>query len=262
MQSDRIEDSPLRIQPSVRTRLHFVWSVVWIGILTAVFAIGYLLTRIARRTKGDFNWWARHWSRSMMRMMGIRVSVTGIHYLEPDTPYVFIANHQNGLDIPVVADCLPFVFGFVAKAELERVPFLGPALRHSPSVFVDRSDGRRTLDSMRSAGREIRSGSSVLVFPEGARSYDGHLGPFQKGAFLLAVEAGVPMVPITIVDGPAVFDESRRVSRPGTIHVVVGEPIPLDGLTRKDIPALMERAERVIEGPLPAEWRNQGRGLP
>jgi len=247
---------------SAWTRLHFAWSVLWIVLLTVVFAVGYLVTRLGRRTTGHFTWWARHWGRSMMRMMGIRVRATGTEGLDPTAPYVFVANHQNGLDIPVVADCLPVAFGFVAKAELERVPFLGAALRYSPSVFVDRTDGRRTLESMRSAGQEIRSGSSVLVFPEGARSYDGRMGPFQKGAFLLAVEAGVPLVPVTIVNGPEVFNEKRRVSRPGVIRVVIGEPIPLTGRTRRDIPDLMDRVARAIGAPLPETWRNPTPGLP
>ena len=262
MHRARHPESSLHVPVTSWTRLHFAWSVLWIAILTAVFTIGYLGTRIVRRSTEHFAWWARHWGRSMMRMMGIRVSATGLQHLEHGTPYVFVANHQNGLDIPVVADCLPVAFGFVAKAELERVPFLGAALRYSPSVFVDRTDGRRTLESMQSAGREIRSGSSVLVFPEGARSYDGRLGPFQKGAFLLAVEAGVPVVPITIVDGPAVFDESRRVSRPGVIRVVIGKPIPLAGLSRRNIPDLMDQVFRVIAEPLPEAWRNPQTGLP
>lgn len=256
------DESGLQVPITPWTRLHFAWSVAWVAILTALFAVGYLVTRLARPTAAHFAWWSRHWGRSMMRMMGIRVETSGLHHIEPGTPYVFVANHQNGLDIPVVADCLPVPFGFVAKAELERVPFLGAALRYSPSVFVDRTDGRRTLESMRSAGEEIRSGSSVLVFPEGARSYDGRMGPFQKGAFLLAVEAGVPMVPLTIVDGPGVFNEKRRVSRPGVIHVVVGEAIALEGVSRRDIPSLMERTARAIAEPLPEDWRNPRTGLP
>jgi len=191
----------------------------------------------------------------MMRMMGIRVRAEGLAHLDGTAPCVLVANHQNGLDIPVVADCLPVPFGFVAKAELERVPFLGAALRYSPSVFVTRSDPRRSLESMRRAAARIRAGSSVLVFPEGARSYDGQMSAFQKGAFQLAVESGVPIVPVTILDGPAVFNEKRRVSRPGVIHVVVHAPIPLEGLTRRDVPELMERVYAIVTAPLPPAWR-------
>jgi 1-acyl-sn-glycerol-3-phosphate acyltransferase len=160
------------------------------------------------------------------------------------------------MDIPIVAAVLPIVFGFVAKAELETAPFLGRALRHSPSVFVTKSDPRRSLESIRRAGEQIRAGSSVLVFPEGQRSYTGHLGPFMKGAFLLAVESGVPIVPVTLVDAAAVFDETRWVSRPGTVHCVIGNPIPLENTTRRDIPALMVQAREAIASELPEAWRN------
>jgi 1-acyl-sn-glycerol-3-phosphate acyltransferase len=171
-------------------------------------------------------------------------------------PCVLLANHQNGMDIPAVAAVLPIDFGFVAKAGLENSPLLGPALRNSPSVFVDRRDPRRSLESLKRAAGQVRDGNSVLVFPEGKRSYSGHLGTFMKGAFVLAVEAGVPLVPISIVDSAARYDESRWASRPGVIHLVVGKPIPLSGMTRKDIPDLMRQAREAIAAELPEEWRN------
>lgn len=247
---------PPELRASFWTRLHFAWSVVWIGICTVVCAIGYLVNHLFHRSPHVFSWWAAAWGRSMFLFTGIRVVVEGVDQIARDTPVVFLANHQNGLDIPVVAAVLPVSFGFVAKAELENVPFLGWVLSNSPSVFVDRADPRRSLESIQRAGAQIRDGSSVLIFPEGQRSYDGRLGPFMKGAFLLAVESGVPLVPVTIVDGVSVFNEQRRMSRPGVVRVVVGEPIPLRGVTRRDIPRLMDRSREAIGKHLPESWRN------
>jgi 1-acyl-sn-glycerol-3-phosphate acyltransferase len=103
---------------------------------------------------------------------------------------------------------------------------------------------------MRRAGENIRNGTSVIIFPEGARSYRREMGPFQKGAFLLALEAGVPIVPVTIIDAYEVINEERRMARPGEVHIVIGSPIPLEGKTRRDLPELMETVRRAIEQPL------------
>jgi 1-acyl-sn-glycerol-3-phosphate acyltransferase len=253
---DRIISPPPPLRKTAWTRLHYLWSAVWILLVTIFSTLGYLVSQLVRPTPEVFSWWAAVWGRGMFFFMGIRLRLVDRRSIKSNGPCVLLANHQNGLDIPIVAAVLPMAFGFVAKAELESAPFLGPALKRSPSVFVDKSHPRRSLESIRRAGEQIRSGSSVLVFPEGQRSYSGHLGRFMKGAFLLALESGVPLVPVTLVDAAAVFDESRWVSRPGTVHVVIGDPIPLENVTRKDIPRLMDMAREAIACELPEIWRN------
>lgn len=245
-----------------RTRVFFGWSLFWITISTVLCSVGYLASRVFDRSTRNFAWWTAAWARMMFFFMGVRVVCEGGDRIDPSGPVVLAANHQNGLDIPLVSLALPIAFGFVAKAELARVPFLGAAIRFSPSVFVDPTEPRRTLESMRRAGAEIRSGSSVLVFPEGARSYDGKLAEFRRGAFQLALEAGVPIVPVTIVDAVCVFDERAKVARPGTIRVVVHEPVSLDGMTRRQLPEIMDRVRTAMAGPLPAAWRNPSEDLP
>lgn len=183
----------------------------------------------------------------MFAGMGIRVTSDVRGTLDTNQAYVFVCNHQVAIDIPVVSLAIPCPFGWVAKAELARMPFLGPAVRASPSVFIDRSHPKKSVESMRLAGQRIRDGLSVIIFPEGARSHGPELAAFKRGAFQLAVEAGVPVVPVTILNAWQVFNENTRQARPGRVNVVVGEPIPLDDSGRKQVDALAAMVRAVME---------------
>ncbi|MBO6575348.1 MAG: 1-acyl-sn-glycerol-3-phosphate acyltransferase [Rhodothermales bacterium] len=251
-----VEPKARPLKASIWTRLHYLWSSFWAVLATVLCATGYLISQLLRPTTNVFSWWASTWGRLMFFFSGVRLVLEDRNGSLGQGPCVIMANHQNGLDIPAVAAALPVAFGFVAKAELERMPFLGHALKHSPSVFVDQSDPRRSLASIKTAGEHIRGGSSVLIFPEGQRSYTGHLHAFRKGGFVLAVEAGVPIVPVTIVDAASVFDESRWLSRPGTVRIVAHPAMSLADRTRRDIPELMRLARESIARDLPPEWRN------
>src|SRR5690606_18143040 len=227
------EDTP---PPSVGSRLHFVWFAIVATLWTVPMAIIQLVSHRFAPTAQNFKRNARWWAHTILTLSGIRVHVTDRARLDPARPYVFVSNHQNLLDILALSAALPYPFGFVAKQELARVPFLGFAIRNSASVFIDRSDPRRAIESLKQAGERIRGGNSVLLSVEGTRSHGPTLQPFKKGAFAVAVEAGVDMVPVIIQDGFRCMDERRRLMRAGTIHVVVGEPIGLQGKTRRDIP--------------------------
>ncbi|GMQ81444.1 MAG: lysophospholipid acyltransferase family protein [Rhodothermia bacterium] len=216
--------------------------------MTVVSASGYLLSRFVVRHARIFRWWSIFWARSMFWGTGIRIEQRQRAHLDCDASYVFASNHQILLDIPLTALTISCPFGFVAKSDLVRIPFLGPALRNSPSVFVDPSNPRKSYESIKTAGEHIRSGTSVIIFPEGARTYQKELIPFQRGAFLLALEAGVPIVPVTILDAYRLFNEKTRLARPGIVRVVIGKPIPLAGLSRSDLPELMDRVKDEIEG--------------
>ena len=243
----RMKTEPVPRPATLGARLRFVWFILWGVLMTIVFAGIQITTHLFRPTGQNFRRWASAWGRSLLMSIGVKVQLESATPLDPNQPYVFVSNHQNMLDIPALAIALKHGFGFVAKAELAKVPFLGWAIRSSPSVFIDRSEPRRSLESIKLAGRRIREGNSVLLFPEGGRTYSPELDTFKKGAFVLAVEAGVPLVPLTILDGYRVCDERRAVAWPGTIHLVAGEPIPMEGLRRRDIPGLMADVHAQME---------------
>jgi 1-acyl-sn-glycerol-3-phosphate acyltransferase len=237
-------------RPTLGGRLHYAWFCVVALLGTIPMSIIQLVTHTFDPTARNFKRNATVWGRVILRGAGIRVRAVTRVPLDPARPYVFVSNHQNLLDILALGDALPYPFGFVAKQELRRVPFLGFAIGHSASVFIDRSDPRRSIQSLQEAGERIRAGNSVLVFAEGTRSYAAALQPLKKGAFNVAIEAGVPLVPVTILDAYRLMNEKEKAVRSGTIHLVVGAPIAMEGRHRRDIPEVMDLVQAQMEAEL------------
>jgi len=240
---------PAPPRPTLASRLLCFWFWLVTFVAMAVMTTIQVITHQFRPTTANFKRNISRWGRIIFRAVGIRLQVIQRAPLDPNQPYVFVSNHQNSLDIMALAAGLPVPFGFVAKAELLKVPFLGPGIR-TTAVFIDRSDARRAARSLQEAGARIRAGTSVLIFPEGSRSYSRNLGEFKKGAFLVAVEAGVPLVPVTILDAWHLMDEKRAALRPGTLRMVIGEPISMEGRGRKDMPVLMAEVEQRLRAEL------------
>ena len=161
-------------------RLHFVWFCVVAIIATLPAALTQVISHTFVPTDRNFKRWAGLWGRSILTGSGIRVDVDVQTKLDPDQSYVFISNHQNLIDILALAGYLPHSFGFVAKKELAKVPFLGLAIRQSASIFLDRSEPRKAVQSLQRAGEQIRRGMSVLLFAEGTRSDSWRRKSWQK----------------------------------------------------------------------------------
>ncbi|NND71656.1 MAG: 1-acyl-sn-glycerol-3-phosphate acyltransferase [Rhodothermales bacterium] len=228
-------------------RLHYFWCVLWAAIITVVCSVFFLVTRLFWRSPESFRFWGKIWAGVICLGAGFRVTTSGMKDLETDRSYVFVANHQNSLDIPIMLLAVPVAFGFVAKASVERMPFIGRAVASSPSVFVDTQNPRRSLESIRIAADQIAKGASVLVFPEGQRSWSGQVGKFKRSAFTLATEAGVEIVPLALLNAHMIFDERRYLSRPGTIHVSALEalePVPDERASIDELSA--EARSRII----------------
>lgn len=237
---------------TTRTRLHFARSMALGCAITPPLAAGLLAHNLRAPTAATFKTWMNRWARTALSGMGVRLDVDQRAPLPHDEPVVLVANHQNMLDILVCSAAVEHPHGFAAKAELRRTPIVGAVVARSACLFVDRSTARRAAQSVAEAAALIRGGNSVLIYPEGERTYGPTLRPFLRGAFLLAVEAGVPLVPVTQLNNFAVLDERWRVSRPGRVRVVLGEPIPTADRSRSDIPALMAEVRAQMEAELAA----------
>ncbi len=188
---------------------------------------------------------AQFWSRWGLRWAGIRLEVDGLEKVPGDGPLIFMGNHQGNFDILALSLAIPRRFSWVAKKELFQIPVFGGAMRRAGYIPLDRSDGRRALKSMNDAAARIRSGSSVMVFPEGTRSKDGNLLPFKRGGFLLAAKAQVPIVPFTINGSTKINPCTAIALYPGTLRVSFGEPVTVNAQD-KDQSQLMEQVRSAI----------------
>ncbi len=203
--------------------------------LTFVLAFSAIIFTFVDQGGSMYHWHARLWARLGLWLAGVKVEVTGDENVPTDTPVIFMSNHQGNFDILALLLVVPRKFAWIAKEELFRIPVFGHSMARAGYIPLDRSDGRRALRSMDAAAAKIRSGASVVIFPEGTRTTDGALLPFKRGGFLVAARAGVPIVPVTI-DGSLQINPPRRIElHPGTIRVRFGEPIAIaDGVRVKD----------------------------
>jgi len=185
------------------------------------------------------------WSRLLLRLFRVQVGVSGLAHV-PAGPAVYAANHASALDILVLFGHLPVDFRIVYKRSLSLVPLLGWSIWLGGHLPIDRSHPFRARRSLEEAARRIRAGTSVVVFPEGTRSPDGTVRRFKRGSFSLAIEAGAPVVPVSLIGVKAVVPRGLSSVRAGRVRVVLHSPVPVEGRTAEDAEALAEEVRTVV----------------
>src|ERR1700729_4442939 len=189
-----------------------------------------------------------------VRLTGVRVQTVGLDKLDPARTYIFMSNHVSNVDPPVTIPLIPKRTSVMVKKELFNYPILGRAMRMGSLVPVDRGNRDAGIESVRAAKQVVQQGLNMTIFVEGRRSFDGKLLPFKKGPFYLAMECGVPVVPITITGTYGVMPKGRFAIKPGMVTVKFHPPIePKDFGTRE---ALMEKVRAVIDSGLPKEFQS------
>jgi 1-acyl-sn-glycerol-3-phosphate acyltransferase len=195
-----------------------------ISVYTVVLGAASIVSSVFDRRGHFAHRCARAWSWLILKTTGVRVRVEGLERITPGTTYVFVSNHQSIYDIPVIFASLPYQLRIIAKASLARFPVLGWHLRRGGHLFVDRKnpDENRILDRWRAL---VKDGLSLIIFAEGTRSFDGRVGRFKAGSFLLALEAGLPIVPLAVVGTRHVMQKGRLRTEPGDVQLIVHAPI-------------------------------------
>jgi len=196
---------------------------------------------------------ARFWSWLMLKTYRVRSHAVFDHGFNSAGSYVYVANHQSQFDIPALVVAMPTEFRMVAKRELLYIPIFGWALWLAGFIFIDRADREKAIRSLERAPRTLHRGISIVVFAEGTRSLDGRLLPFKKGGFVMALRAGVPIVPVSIRGGRDVLPKGSLRVRPGTIEVVFGAPIQTSTYTLDTKEALIAMVrDRIAAGLRPS----------
>lgn len=223
--------------------LQAAFLVFWLAFCISTSALAALLTlngevplMMARRM-----WAPMHW-----RITGSPLLVEPLPDIDWSKPHLFLVNHQSNLDVPVAFAVIPVNIRIIAKHVLKWVPFLGWYMVMTGMIFINRSNSRESIRGMQLAGERIRAGSNILIFPEGTRSKDGRILPFKKGPFVLALEAGVPIVPLAIEGTRGILPPGSPWPRRHPIRVKMGQPISTSGLEGSQRDALMHKVRDAL----------------
>ncbi len=188
------------------------------------------------------------------RLVGVRIETVGREQLDPQQTYIFMANHVSNIDPPVFVPLIGRRVFILVKKELFRIPVLGYAMRKAQFIAVDRQNRDAAVESVKKAIEVLRSGLSMMAFPEGTRSRDGKLLPFKKGPFHLAMDSGNPVVPVTIVGAHEVWPKGHFRITPGKIMIVFHPPMDPQAFASRD--ELMQAVRAKIESALPEQYRS------
>src|SRR5215203_5010423 len=232
-------------------RLYYWWSLFCAGALLALLGPPILL----------FSWlvnrhylvypWARFGAGSWLRLSGVRVKVRGLEHLDPKQTYVFVSNHRSYLDTATLFLYTGRRIGLLAKKELLKVPVLGVGMGFVNVMAIDRTNRERAIRTTDAAAQRIKSGVSFAVFVEGTRAKPGELLPFKKGAFYMARQAGVPVVPVAIKNSDVMMGKGTGQARSGTLEMVFLPPVEtVTRTTDEDIDRLVADVRHSIAGQL------------
>ena len=222
----------------------FISPLQFLRGLLALLTIPPLTAAVCLGAMADMRWF-RHskikaqrfpiiWGRLLCRIANISVRVEGGSQLDPAKPYIFVGNHCSMADIMAFQGYIGHDFRWIAKKELFAIPIFGAGMRAVDFIPIDRSHGREAMKSLLEAAERIAKGSSVILFPEGTRSPDGHLQPFKTGAVMLALKAGVEVVPIGFNGTHQVLPKGRLLSRGGEVVLRIGVPMSISNFKAKD----------------------------
>ena len=222
-----------------------IFAAFWTAFSISMALIVRLLTGSARPGLRMARWL---WAPPIVRVLGLRVEIAGLEHLDPERSCFIAINHQSILDALVLFFSIPVELAFVVRSDLMGVPFFGWYVRAMGMTILDRDHQLRGLAAMRRTTTRLADGRSVILFPEGTRSRDGRVGAFKPGAFVPAIEAGVPVVPAAM-DGPGrLLPAGTLKARPGTVRIVLGEAIETEGLEVGDRRDLSRQVrDRVLE---------------
>lgn len=244
--------------------LRFIYCVYTLFIFLPIFIIASLLTAIITIvgcTLGNGHFWGYYpgkwWSRLTCYLLFLPVKVKGRENIQPGQSYIFVSNHQGAFDIFLIYGFLGRNFKWMMKKGLRKIPFVGKACASAHHIFVDKSGASKIKQTYENARNILREGMSVVIFPEGARSFTGHMGTFRRGAFMLADELILPVCPLTINGSFDVMPRTRdgKFPRWHRLTLTIHKPISIKGKGAEFEKELMDEAYKVVMSGLDSKYK-------
>jgi 1-acyl-sn-glycerol-3-phosphate acyltransferase len=226
--------------------LQLAFTLVWTSVLICLAFLVLLLC--GGRKRWPLRMASRVWAPGLLTGAGVQLELQGFDAIDFSKPHIIVANHQSIIDICVLFRAMPVPLRFVLKQELARVPFVGAYARAMGMVFIERQSARNASRKLHEAAALFQVGHSLCAFPEGTRSRDGRVGSFKGGVFKLAIETGIPIIPVLIEGSGQVLPAAGFSVRPGRIRLCAGTPIPTDGLDASARQDLARRSRDAIVG--------------
>lgn len=226
----------------LRSVLLLVLGTAW----TAYMAANTVIFSYLSPNENQSHMVARLWAKILLHMTSVKVQVVGSENITAGQSHVFMVNHQSVFDIFVLLAYVPVQFRWIVKKELFKVPVFGQAMRKAGYIEIDRQNHERALMSLDVAAQKIREGKSVMTFPEGTRSKDGTVRPFKQGMFYLAVQSGVPIIPVTIVGTAGIMPKHSLRINPKKVTMIIDKPIDVRDYNVENRGELITRVYDII----------------
>lgn len=226
----------------IRTIIWFLFF--WIKLV--IYLPSYFKAKKMQDPSGYADIKARKWMGDLLKIAGCKVNVRGIENIPKGQTVLFVCNHQSNFDIPLMITTLPGKKGFIAKIETLKLPFVRDWMRFMRCVFMDRSDLRKQVKSISEGIEILKSGHSMVLFPEGTRSPDGELLDFKAGGFKLATKSGVPIVPVTINGSMHLMKKGTLKITPAEVEIIIGDAILMTDEMNKETVKLSEHVKSII----------------
>jgi len=221
--------------------------LVTLGVaITAFFSFWAVVFSFFANAENNVHKLANLWGRILLAICNTKVEVIGKENILKSRPQVFMANHQSDFDILITLAYVPGQFRWIAKKELFSIPVFGRAMRGAGYIEIDRQNHEKAMQSLDLAALRIRQGKSVMTFPEGTRSRDGEIKAFKQGTFYLAIQSGVPIVPITIIGSGNIMRKRSLKINPGKIKLVIDKPISTKDYTLENRQELIHKVRQII----------------
>jgi len=231
-------------------RARTVFQGVFLGLVTLLIGVpaivlGMLVPGKSRKGR-IFRWVTKSYSMILLPVLGVTVETRGVSRVDRNAPYVFMSNHASHVDSLALAVSIPHPLHWVFKRELSKIPVFGWVLLSLGQIMVDRRNAMQSRNALSNAAAALKGNNSVLIYVEGTRSRDGKLQPLKKGGFYIALQSGLPIVPVRVSGSHDIIPPGALRVRPGRVVVELFDPIPTAGKTEADVPELMARVRDAL----------------